>query len=187
MLEKLKYEQEELIKTTKDMKVQIDSYLKTITGLKESIDIEKQYYDSYCSFKEIEAEYNSAKYIIDEFQAKSAKALEALSSISEYKSQIDSLSTELNPISKEISTISGQLTLLESYYLEYNEYKSSYDTVETLKKYCSPTGGGIQTLFMQIYMSKTKQTANEVLGMLFGGAYQLLDFVINEKLYFNIK
>ena len=181
MLEKLKSEQEELIKTTKDMKVQIDSYLKTITGLKESIDIEKQYYDSYCSFKEIEVKYNLAKSIIDEFQAKSAKALEALSSISEYKSQIDSLSTELNPISRDISTISGQLTLLESYYSEYNEYKSSYDTVEILKKYCSPTGGGIQTIFMQIYMSKTKQTANEVLGMLFGGAYQLLDFVINEN------
>ena len=181
MLEKLKAEQEELIKSTKDMKLEIDSYMKTINSLKESITIEDQYNNTYCDFKEIEIEYNSAKSVIDEFQAKSAKALEALSSISEYKSQIETLSTELIPISKDISTISGQLTLLDSYYIEYNEYKSSYDTIETLKKYCSPTGGGIQTLFMQIYMSKTKQTANEVLGMLFNGAYQLLDFVINEN------
>ena len=181
MLEKLKAEQEELIKDTKDMKFKMDSLTKTINILKNSIITEQQYYDAYCNFKDIESEYNLAKSTIDEFQAKSAKALEALSSISNYKTQIDSLTYELDPISKDISTITGQLTLLDSYYLEYNEYMSSYNTVETLKKYCSPTGGGIQTLFMQIYMSRTKQTANEVLGMLFGGSYQLLDFVINEN------
>ena len=49
-----------------------------------------------------------------------------------------------------ISTISGQLTLIDSYYKEYNEYKQQYDMIEVIKKYCSPTGGGIQTLFMQI-------------------------------------
>ena len=91
------------------------------------------------------------------------------------------MSSELNPIMKDISTISGQLTLLDSYYTEYNQYKQSYDMIETLKKYCSPTGGGIQTLFMQIYMSKTKDLTNQVLGMLFNGAYQLLDFVINDS------
>ena len=81
----------------------------------------------------------------------------------------------------EISTISGQLTLLDSYYSEYDEYNHSYRIIETLKKYCSPTGGGIQTLFMQLYMSKTKELANEVLAMLFNGSYQLLDFIINEN------
>jgi hypothetical protein len=52
--------------------------------------------------------------------------------------------------------------------------------IETLKKYCSPTAGGIQTVFMQMYMSKTLELANNVLGILFNGEYKLLDFVINE-------
>ena len=80
-----------------------------------------------------------------------------------------------------ISTISGQLTLIDSYYKEYNEYKQQYDMIEVIKKYCSPTGGGIQTLFMQIYMAKTLDLSNQLLGMLFNGEYQLMEFVINES------
>jgi hypothetical protein len=53
--------------------------------------------------------------------------------------------------------------------------------IETLKKYCSPTAGGIQTIFMQIYMNKTLDLANQVLSMLFGGEYKLLEFVINQN------
>lgn len=181
MLEKLKEEEVSLTQETRDMKSKIDSYNKTISELSLSMDTKKQYYDTYTEYLGVEKEFNEANNVVEEFKNKSAKSLEALSSITGFKSEIDSLTIELNPISSEISKITGELALLESYYKEYNEYKSSYDTIETLKKYCSPTGGGIQTLFMQIYMSKTKQTANEVLGMLFNGAYQLLDFVINEN------
>ena len=53
--------------------------------------------------------------------------------------------------------------------------------LEVIKKYCSPTGGGIQTLFMQIYMAKTLDLSNQLLGMLFNGEYQLMEFVINES------
>lgn len=181
MLEKLKKEETELISETKDLKLKIDEYANTISNINSTLGLESEYYAKIKEYKSIEVERDSAKRIVDEFQSKSAKALEALSNISEYKSRIDSLSSELSPISRDISTLSGQLTMLDSYYNEYNEYKASYDTIETLKKYCSPTGGGIQTLFMQIYMGKTKQMANEVLGMLFNGSYQLLDFVINEN------
>ena len=181
MLNKLKSEEISLNLDIKELKHNIDEYKKIVEELSSSIEIEKQYYDKYQEYLLTEKEFNSAKSIIDEFEAKSAKALEAFSSISGFKTEINSLSSELSPISSEIGKLTGQLALLESYYVEYNEYKSSYDTIEILKKYCSPTGGGIQTLFMQIYMGKTKQTANEVLGMLFNGAYQLLDFVINEN------
>jgi hypothetical protein len=87
----------------------------------------------------------------------------------------------LNPIKNSISDIRGRLTLLDSYYNEYNNYNQSYTIIETLKKYCSPTGGGIQTVFMQIYMSKTLELSNQILGMLFGGEYRLVDFIINEN------
>ena len=50
-----------------------------------------------------------------------------------------------------------------------------------MKKYCSPTGGGIQTIFIQLYMRKTLDISNQILAMLFNGQYKLLDFIINEK------
>ncbi len=181
MLENLKKEQAELIEVTKEAKSKTDSYKKTLEELHSALSSESRYYEIYCNYSGKLKEYNEAQAKVDQFQKKSAKALEALSSINGYRSEIETLSKELNPIMQDISTLAGQLTLLDSYYIEYNQYKSSYDIIETLKKYCSPTGGGIQTLFMQIYMSKTKQTANEVLSMLFNGSYQLLDFIINEN------
>ena len=53
--------------------------------------------------------------------------------------------------------------------------------IETVKKYCSPTNGGIQVLFMQMYMSKTLELSNQILSMLFNNEYRLLDFVINSN------
>jgi len=181
MLEKLKHEQQDLVINIKDIKSQVDSYKTTIDEINANIGTLSEYNSILEQYNTVNAEYKIELDKYNEYQRKSAKALEALSSINGYRADIERLSNELNPIMQEISRISGQLTLLESYYLEYNEYKSSYDLIETIKKYCNPTGGGIQTLFMQIYMSKTKDTANEVLSMLFNGSYQLLDFVINEN------
>lgn len=70
--------------------------------------------------------------------------------------------------------------MLESYKEEHRMYSEKYNMVDTLKKYSSPTGG-IQTLFMSIYMNKTLELANEVLYMVFGGEYRILDYVINSN------
>ena len=53
--------------------------------------------------------------------------------------------------------------------------------MEVLKKYCSPTGCGIQVLFIHLYMAKTLELCNQILSMLFNGEYRLLDFVINQN------
>lgn len=94
--------------------------------------------------------------------------------------RINELSAELSPISGEKKNIETQLTLLNSYMLEYNEYKMKYDLVDKLRKYSSPTSGSIQSLFMSIYMDKTLSTVNQLLGMMFNGQYRILDYVINE-------
>lgn len=181
MLEKLKKEQIELTADISSMKVEIDKYQATLNNLNSNIDDQYAFSELMKQYNVIERSYNDTKSKLDIFAKKSSKAMEALSSINNLRSIIDSKSRELEPIMKDISTLSGQLTLLDSYYEEFTKYKQSYDMIETLKKYCSPTGGGIQTLFMQIYMSKTKEVANQVLGMLFNGAYRLLDFVINDS------
>lgn len=181
LLENLKKEQSDLVIKIKELKSQIDSYKTTIDEISNNISTLSEYNSVIEQYNTVNAEYKIELDRYNEYQRKSNKALEALSNINGYRADIDRLSNELNPIMQEISRISGQLTLLDSYYIEYNQYKSSFDLIETVKKYCNPTGGGIQTLFMQIYMSKTKDTANEVLSMLFNGSYKLLDFVINEN------
>ena len=45
----------------------------------------------------------------------------------------------------------------------------------------SPTKGGIQTVFIKLYMSKTLSMTNEMLSNFFGGDMVLLPYVINES------
>lgn len=131
--------------------------------------------------KELELDLESIDKILKNYKDKSDLAASMVLNIQEYQNSIESMKQELGPIQQEISRINGQLILLDSYYKEYNEYNNKFNLIETVKKYCSPTGGGIQTVFMQLYMSKTLDLSNQLLGMLFQGEYKLLDFIINEN------
>lgn len=181
MLDNLNTEKESLMNEVSEAKNTVDSFNEIYNTLMTNLTTEEEYIHFYNQYKEIEVDYNQAMSVIEEFNKKSSKSLESIAKINEYKESIAKIADELNPVMQEISTIAGQLTLLDSYYAEYNEAKQSYDIIETIKKYCSPTGGGIQTIFMQLYMSKTMEMANRVLGMLFEGAYRLDNFVINDS------
>lgn len=181
LIEKLKAEQSDLSKDVASLKFDIDKYNETIKNILENISNETMYADAYNNYLIIKESYDNTQIELQKYNDKSAKALESITEINNLQLQIDFYKNNLIPIEKEISTINGQLTLLESYYQEYNMYKSSYDTIETLKKYCNPTGGGIQTIFMQLYMSKTVSVSNQILSMLFNGSYKILDFIINES------
>lgn len=181
MLNKLETTQVKLVNSISDLKSEMDNYSSTISNLESKINTEVEYMNIYLRYLDVLEEHKTIKAQVEEYQKKSSKAIEALSQITGLRAKINTLSAELDPLMREINTISGQLTLLDSYYEEYAKYKQSYDIIETLKKYCSPTSGGIQTLFMQLYMSKTKDIANSVLSMLFNGSYRLDDFIINEN------
>ena len=181
VLENLNKEQEELNKSIIELKNQMNIHQETINGINSMIKTEEIYSNIYTACLNLNKELDQVNAKLDKYNQKSSKAMEAVSLINELNEEINIINMDIAPIKNEISAISGQLVLLNSYYEEYDKYKQSYDTIETIKKYCSPTGGGIQTLFMQIYMSKTKELANDILSMLFGGSYQLLDFIINES------
>lgn len=181
ILNNLYHERDNLTSEIMELKSKIDNFNGTIDSINKLIKTEEIYAKIYTTYLDLNQQLQVVQAELNKFNEKSAKALEALSVINNLKAEIDVINQDLIPVKNEISTINGQLTLLDSYYTEYAEYKKSFDTIETVKKYCSPTGGGIQTLFMQIYMSKTKDLANEILAMLFGGSYKLLDFIINES------
>ena len=147
----------------------------------KKVNDEMLYKEDYMERKNLESNYNQIKSQLDEYTRKAGESIELLSKIKGYKDEIENLTQSTKPISDEISRLTGELTLLDSYYTEYNQYKSQFDLIETVKKYCSPTNGGIQVLFMQIYMNQTLELSNQILSMLFNNEYRLLDFVINSN------
>ena len=94
---------------------------------------------------------------------------------------INRIENDLQPISEQKKVIDHSLISLDQYCEEYNMYKEKYDIINKLKKYSSPSSEGIQTLFINTYMSKTLSLCNELLSMLFNGEYKLCDYVINSQ------
>lgn len=90
------------------------------------------------------------------------------------------LTTEVKPLEENRRQVESRLDMLRSFQQEYAQYKDQYNLIDTLRKYSSPTSGGIQSLFMSIYMDKTLDTVNQLLGMIFHGQYQILQYIINE-------
>lgn len=127
-----------------------------------------------------ELRLSEAKAKLDEITKKSKESIDILEKISNFNTQISQLQSQIEPLEAQISKINGQLLLLEQYTEEYNMYSEKYNYITKLKKYSSPTEG-IQTLFMSIYMNKTLDIANRVLGMIFAGQYRLLDYIINSN------
>lgn len=104
-----------------------------------------------------------------------------IENINKLNSRLNAIVSELNPLIDEHEKIKYQYTKLCEYQTEWEQYNQQYSVIEMLKKYSSPTKGGIQTIFMQLYMDKTLSMSNQLLQMMFGGELQLLPYVINEN------
>jgi DNA repair exonuclease SbcCD ATPase subunit len=100
--------------------------------------------------------------------------------INNIDSDLAKVQADINPLQAEKDGITYSLNSIIQYTQELAEYQDKYNIVNTLKKYSSPTTG-IQTVFMNMYLSKTLTTANEILGLMFEGHYKLLPYVINEN------
>lgn len=129
-----------------------------------------------CNKKNAELEEVKKQY--KEVQTQFEGSSESIKIIHDLNIRIQELANELKPIEDQKKEIDSRLLLLDSYRKEYAEYNEKYEMINTLKKYSSPTAGGIQTFFMNLYMGKTLELANQLLGMIFQGQYQLLDYVI---------
>ena len=177
----LKNQEKDLLEKVTIANNNLNKYSELVTSFSNKVNDELLYKEDYLSKKSLESDFNNIKNQLDEYTRKAGQSIELLNSIKGYKDQIEQLTNSTKPITDEISRLTGELTLLESYYKEYNEYKAQFDLIETVKKYCSPTNGGIQVLFMQIYMNQTLELSNQILSMLFNNEYRLLDFVINSN------
>lgn len=151
-----------------------------IEALKTKIDQHILVKESYDNWDNARKELEDLKAKKDSLSSQFKSSLENMDKINEYNELIESSILELRPVEEEKKNLESQLTLLNSYNMEYAEYKEKYEFVDTLRKYSSPTSGSIQSLFMSIYMDKTLSMVNQLLGMMFGGEYRILQYVINE-------
>ena len=181
LLNDMKSEREELIITINDQKKEVDKYITLKNTISDNLNIESDYYNEYIRYKSKKEELDRYQDKIDQYNKKSSKAMESIEVISKLNQDMEKLKSEDDPLVDNISKLDGQLVLLNSYYEEYNAYIDQFNIIETVKKYCSPTGGGIQTIFIQLYMRKTLEISNQILSMLFNDQYKILDFIINEK------
>lgn len=118
---------------------------------------------------------------IDAITSKLQSSANEINNINLMTDRYNKLTTELKPLEENRRQVESRLDMLRSFQQEYAQYKDQYNLIDTLRKYSSPTSGGIQSLFMSIYMDKTLDTVNQLLGMIFHGQYQILQYIINEN------
>ena len=93
---------------------------------------------------------------------------------------IDRYNRELSPLMHDRDKLSHQIRLIDDYNNELNKLNGEYKLIETIRKYSSPTTG-IQLVFMQMYMGKVIEFANDLLSIFFEGQFQIMPFIINES------
>lgn len=100
--------------------------------------------------------------------------------LTEYSAKVTTIKNELTPLYESRDKIRFSLTKLDEYKQEIQLYSAKYNQIELIKKYSSPTKG-IQTIFMELYMNNTLTIANRLLGLLFDGQLELLQYEINDN------
>ena len=137
-------------------------------------ELKNDYDQENIRYMEIDTKFN-------ELSQKLQSSSDVLQGISVAKNQMVEAQQQLQPLETQKRTIETQFTMLQSYQQEYRMYREKYDVIEKLKRYSSPTVGGIQTIFIDIHMNKTLDLANQLLAMIFNGEYRLLKYVINDS------
>ena len=188
LIDDLQKEIEDLSKKVNDITSQLEEKQKDKLDLQKQIVDHKQRLDKINNLisilrriKELNSSkqnYESQLRLVSDNIEKISKEID---NINKYEGALKGVNSELIPISQMRDNFTFSLTKLEEYKQELQEYQDKYNLIELLKKYSSPTKGGIQTIFMQLYMDKTLSLANQLLGMLFNGDIELLPYIINEN------
>lgn len=125
-------------------------------------------------------ELNSSKMGIGTMLDTMNKISDEYNHLTEFSNKLITISNELTPLYDSRDKLRFSLTKLDEYKRELQLFTAKYNQIELIKKYSSPTKG-IQTIFMELYMNSTLTIANRLLGLLFDGQLELLDYEINEN------
>ena len=98
-----------------------------------------------------------------------------------YVNELFRTKNELEPLLKDRDSIRYSLKMLKQYEEEYEQISTSFNTIEVLKKYSTPSKKGIQNIFIKLYMNQSLNLANQILSLFFDGKMVLTNFVIGEE------
>lgn len=129
--------------------------------------------------KKISIEYNDLEQEYLSIKESISKIKDYVNDVNEYSSYLSNIEKEYTDISNMYDELKFNIERYKSYKLELSSIENISDKVEFIKKACSPTSTGIQSIFISIYMSKTITIANDLLRYLFNGELQLLEPIID--------
>ena len=109
------------------------------------------------------------------------KIQENLTEKDNYILNINNIDAEIKPLQQDKDKLVYGLKMLDQYKQELDQITQSYNKIEVIKKYSSPTKNGIQNLFIKVYMNQTLKLANEILSLFFNGKLLLTDYVVSEN------
>lgn len=154
-----------------------ESELENLKSTKEKLDsVYTKYVEVYIPNKQRQEELNGTKTSLDMGVQQIQVLRQQLSQLTKNK---DGIESDINSMTEKIKSLEYSLMRLNEYKTELDKYNKDYALIEKIRYYSSPNTG-IQSIFIGIYMNKILSTANELLGMLFGGEFILQPFIVNE-------
>ena len=136
-----------------------------------------KYTNSYIPNVSRREELNSIKITLD-IGVEQIQTLR--SQLNQLNNNLGSINSDIRNLTDKRQSLQHSLIMLAEYKTELEKYNSEYTLIEKIRYYASPNTG-IQSIFIGIFMNKILSTANELLGMLFGGEFILQPFIVNES------
>lgn len=96
------------------------------------------------------------------------------------KSRIDQMNKDISTLEKDKYDIEHSIRLLSEYRQEMSLFTAKAEKIEAIKFYSS-YNTGIQTVFMELYMYKVNQIANQLMSYVLGGRFHFKKWVIDEN------
>lgn len=151
----------------KDYSSDIDKAKIELQEAKAKVDIDTR-------IKECDDKLNAARDNLTILEECNARILENEKKLATAKQYLENQRSQQNEIAFNIKT-------LNQYLKEMEDLKANYYKIDIIRKHTNPSQGGIQNLFVAMYMNKIIVEANAILSSLFDGALMLQTFIINES------
>lgn len=178
-INKLQKELNETLQKTQNNRFEITQLDITISDTERKLEELQTYREDMFKLDELKEKVKELNAELYNLENSMSKLLEAKKTIHECEASIKEIEEKLIPMKKELADLETSRRLYGSYIDDLKTNKEMLNKIEVIKYYTSPTTG-IQLIFATLYLSKILEKANWMLSGLFGGAFNILPFIITE-------
>lgn len=178
-INKLQEELNETLQKTQNNRFEITQLDITISDTERKLEDLQTYMEDMFKLDELKDKVKELNAELYNLENSMSKLLEAKKTIHECEASIKEIEEKLIPMKKELADLETSRRLYGSYIDDLKTNKEMLNKIEVIKYYTSPTTG-IQLIFATLYLSKILEKANWMLSGLFGGAFNILPFIITE-------